>query len=275
MASLTAALLLFAATCAGQDSLIYTPVGSSEVPGALYPAVIPPTQNSVDALLADNAGGLYYAACGGAVVRYIYPDLRTSALIAGACYPPPGRPLGDGGPATAALLRGVQALALNGSGLFIGETASRGLRFVSFATGVISSIGGPWTTAACLAWLAAPSPFAGALAVGSRVDFRAWAFFPQNGSAAPLAGSGVAPSAGNYNANPVDAAAATLAPRACAGAPPNSLWPGALILADANAGVIRARLANGSVMTIVGAGFMASGSPVGTFTGSMGKPAKA
>jgi hypothetical protein len=186
-----------------QPGDIATLAGGASEFGA--PSIVPPTghpgvgtPSSISALVADAVGGVYYAACAGNVVRYVRPDLLTSDLVAGACYPPLDAPLGDGGPATSARLRRVVSLALNASGLFIGESGRASLRFVAFGSGVISTVaaGAPWATPACLTAPSPPSPFAGALVVGSNgADRRAYAFFPGNSSFLTIAGNGNVPSA--------------------------------------------------------------------------------
>ena len=231
------------------------------------PSIIPPTLTAATALLADSAGGLYYAACGGSVVRFVSPAL-TSTLIAGSCYPNASAPLGNGGPATSARLRAVAALALNATGLFLGETLQPSLRFLSFATGVIVSLApGPWVGPSCLTWALPPSPFAGALIIGDASGQRAWAYWPTNGTSMLFAGTGASPTVAAYTAGITDPLVAALRPQYCVGLPPNApQWPGAVLLYDSFLAVLRARLSNGSMLTVAGA------APNFGCTGSAGSP---
>src|SRR5206468_169637 len=80
------------------------------------------------AVAVDDAGRLFIADFGNHRVRMVGPD-GTISTVAGAGAPADG--LGDGGPATEALLNTPTGLALDGAGnLFIADSRSRRIRRV-------------------------------------------------------------------------------------------------------------------------------------------------
>ena len=88
------------------------------------------------AALAD--GSVLFSDAGGQRVWRVAPD-GTLRLVAGSGRPSYG---GDGGPATAAHLRGPTALATDGARLYIADTGNHRVRVVDLATGVIQTVAG-------------------------------------------------------------------------------------------------------------------------------------
>jgi sugar lactone lactonase YvrE len=85
----------------------------------------------------DGAGNLYVADWGNNRVRRIDASTGTVTTVAGGG----SGPLGDGGPATLAMLQGPNDVAVDDTGnLFISEIDGRRIRRVDAATGVITTL---------------------------------------------------------------------------------------------------------------------------------------
>jgi sugar lactone lactonase YvrE len=135
------------------------------------PAVASQT-NFVQNLAVDKSGNLYIGDFLNHRVRKA--DARTGIITTVAGSGPvgdgKGSLSGDGGPATAATLNGVQGLALDAAGnLFINDGRNRRIRRVDAATGIITTVAGggtnPLVDGAKATEVALPANLGGALAV--------------------------------------------------------------------------------------------------------------
>jgi sugar lactone lactonase YvrE len=92
----------------------------------------------------DSAGNLYIADAVNNVIRKVTAATGTITTVAGAAGQ--GGFGGDGGPATSALLGQPEGVAVDSAGnLYIGDTNNQRIRFVSAATGQITTIAGNGT----------------------------------------------------------------------------------------------------------------------------------
>jgi NHL repeat-containing protein len=84
------------------------------------------------ALAVDSAGNLFFADQGNNRIRKISPDGMISTVVgSGPAFPDPGSFAGDGGPATAARLRGAWGLAIDAAGnLLFSDTGDGRIRKV-------------------------------------------------------------------------------------------------------------------------------------------------
>jgi sugar lactone lactonase YvrE len=100
--------------------------------------------NTPDGVAVDSAGNLYIADAVNNVIRKVTAATGTITTVAGAAGQ--GGFGGDGGPATSALLGQPEGVAVDSAGnLYIGDTNNQRIRFVSAATGQITTIAGNGT----------------------------------------------------------------------------------------------------------------------------------
>ncbi len=89
-------------------------------------------------MLVDADGNVFIAESGAGLVRRVDADTGIITTVAGG-----GDSIGDGGQATAALLRWPTAMALDSSGnLFIADTENHRVRRVEEDTGIITTVAG-------------------------------------------------------------------------------------------------------------------------------------
>lgn len=91
-------------------------------------------------LVVDGSGNLYIADAGNHAIRKVVLATGIISTVAGSGS---AGNSGDGGAATAAMLNGPKAIAVDAAGdLYIADTGNHTIRFVGAATGLISTIAG-------------------------------------------------------------------------------------------------------------------------------------
>ena len=100
-------------------------------------------------VVVDGGGNLYIADQGNNRIRRVDAATQVITTVAGGGTTPTGADqLGDGGPATAAILFGPQSVAVDGNGnLYIADSFNNLVRFVDSSTGVINAWAGGGTFA--------------------------------------------------------------------------------------------------------------------------------
>ena len=100
--------------------------------------------NSPSAVAVDGAGNLYIADQGNNVIRKVNAFTKQISTVAGGGAGRSGPDgLGDGGPATSAILNGPSDIAVDGSGsLYIADSFNGLIRKVNAQTGIITVIAG-------------------------------------------------------------------------------------------------------------------------------------
>ncbi|MBI3448457.1 MAG: hypothetical protein HY049_06010, partial [Acidobacteria bacterium] len=107
-----------------------------------FPATGAQLYNPTSVVL-DAAGNFYFSDSGNNRVRKVTAATGIIDTVAGGA---PCCDLGDGGPATAAILRAPAGIALDSSGnLFIADSIDRRVRRVDHATGIITTFAGTGT----------------------------------------------------------------------------------------------------------------------------------
>lgn len=105
--------------------------------------------NTPTGVAIDGAGNLFIADQGNNVIRRVDAVSKVITTVAGGSITPSGNDtLGDGGPATSAILWGPLSVAVDSPGnLYIADTYHQLVRAVNAATGVISVVAGGGTAA--------------------------------------------------------------------------------------------------------------------------------
>jgi len=100
--------------------------------------------NTPTGIALDATGNLYIADQGNNVVRRVDAVTQIITTIAGGSLTPSGTDsLGDGGPATSAILYGPQSVAVDASGnLYIADAYDQLVRKVNTVTGIITAVAG-------------------------------------------------------------------------------------------------------------------------------------
>ncbi len=156
-------------------------------------------------LAVDSGGNLYIADSGGNRVRQVTPDGIITTVAGGA--PPFNRNIGDGGPATSAILNSPTSVAVDSSGdLYIADAGNNRIRQVS-PSGVITTIaggnsasfsgdGGPATSAGLSFPTGVAIDSAGNLYIADAGDQRIRMVTP-DGTITTIAGNGAAGNSGD------------------------------------------------------------------------------
>ena len=105
--------------------------------------------NTPTGVTADGGGNLYIADQGNNLIRRVDAATQIITTVAGGGTEPSGTDnLGDGGPATSAILSGPQSIAVDTAGnLYIADEFNNLVRAVNAATGVITVLAGGGTAA--------------------------------------------------------------------------------------------------------------------------------
>ena len=91
----------------------------------------------------DSNGNVYIADAGNNVIRKITASTGVITTVAGGGWFAPGYGVGDGGPATSAMLLSPQAVAVDAQGnIFIADTDQNRVRKVTASTGIITTVAG-------------------------------------------------------------------------------------------------------------------------------------
>ncbi len=100
--------------------------------------------NTPTGVAVDGAGDLYIADEGNNVIRRVDAITQVITTVAGGSTTASGADnLGDGGPATSAILYGPQGVAVDSAGnIYIADTYNQLIRMVSATTGVITAVAG-------------------------------------------------------------------------------------------------------------------------------------
>jgi len=123
-------------TIAGSDNPAYTGDGSPAIDATL---------NTPWAVALDGAGNLYITDTGNNAVRMVAASTGIITTVAGngAGCSTQSNTVGDGCPATSALLNNPQGATLDGAGnLYIADTYNHRIRMVNGASGIIGTIAG-------------------------------------------------------------------------------------------------------------------------------------
>ncbi|HMG86249.1 MAG TPA: FG-GAP-like repeat-containing protein [Terracidiphilus sp.] len=98
-------------------------------------------------LAFDSTGNLYIADSSNNVIREIAVSTGIISAVAGGAAPTYNGSIGDGGPATSAILQVPATIAFDGNGnLFIADTDNYRVREVSATTGIITTVAGSGTS---------------------------------------------------------------------------------------------------------------------------------
>lgn len=105
--------------------------------------------NTPTGVTIDGAGNLFIADQGNNVIRRVDAVTQIITTVAGGSTTPSGNDtIGDGGPATSAILYGPQSVAVDSSGnLYIADAYHQLVRTVNSSTGIISVFAGGGTAA--------------------------------------------------------------------------------------------------------------------------------
>jgi sugar lactone lactonase YvrE len=91
----------------------------------------------------DSSGNVYIADAGNNVIRKITASTGIITTVAGGGWFAPGYGVGDGGPATSAMLLSPQAVAVDAqSNIYIADTDQNRVRKVTASTGIITTVAG-------------------------------------------------------------------------------------------------------------------------------------